>query len=201
MTTARDAIALGQVALVATDTVYGLAALPGSAGVDDIYRLKGRPRDMALPWLVAHPRALDRYGTDIPDYARTLAETFWPGALTLVVPAAPAALSAGVAQDGTVALRCPDDAELLALIDETGGALCCTSANLHGDPAPSEKAALDESLRGLPGCDEAPDACPGGVASTVVDCTGPFPRVLREGAVPGKVVLDLAVFGDTLHRR
>ena len=188
-----------QAVIVATDTVYGLAALPGSMGYASIFELKGRPADQVLPWLVHDADALDALADDAPVYARRLAQMFWPGALTLVVRASRLACElGGVAADGTIALRCPDDAGLLALLDELGGPLACTSANVHGEPAPSRLADVPASMRELPGGDSLPEVCCVGRASTIVDCTGPYPKILREGPIPEQVLLDVAAFGATL---
>ena len=189
-----------QAVIVATDTVYGLAALPGSMGYASIFELKGRPADQVLPWLVHDADALDALADDAPVYARRLAQMFWPGALTLVLRASNAARELGdVADDGTIALRSPDAPELLALLAELDAPLACTSANVHGEPAPSRLADVPASMRELPGGDCLPGACHDGRASTIVDCTGPYPKILREGPIPEQVILDVAIFGATLN--
>lgn len=194
--TLSQALRDGQAVIVATDTVYGLAALPGSMGYASIFELKERPADQVLPWLV---HDVDVLADDVPAYARRLAQMFWPGALTLVLRASRLACElGGVAADGTIALRCPDDAGLLALLDELGGPLACTSANVHGEPAPSRLADVPASMRELPGGDSLPEVCCVGRASTIVDCTGPYPKILREGPIPEQVLLDVAAFGATL---
>lgn len=194
-----EALRDGMAAIVATDTVYGLAALPGSTGYASIFELKKRPADQVLPWLVHDVDVLDALADDVPAYACRLAQMFWPGALTLVLHASKTAYElSGIAADGTIALRCPDDAGLLALLDELGGPLACTSANVHGEPAPASLADVPASMRGLPGGDSLPEACHDGRASTIVDCTGPYPKILREGPIPEQVLLDVAAFGATL---
>lgn len=182
--TALEALRRGDCCIVATDTVYGLAALPGSRGYDEIFRLKRRPADQVLPWLVGAAGALDELADDVPAYARELVARHWPGAITLVVRASAAArVLGGVASDGTVALRCPDEASCLALARDLGRPIACTSANLHGKPAVSRIGDLASDFWALPGFDELPAACKGGRPSTIVDCTGPEPRVLREGPI------------------
>ena len=105
---AYRALAAGEVAIVPTDTVYGLAALPGSGGYEKIFELKQRPAGQVLPWLVPGADALDTYAAEASPAARRLARRFWPGALTIVVRASKRAQELGsVAPDGTVALRCP----------------------------------------------------------------------------------------------
>lgn len=193
------ALASGHAAIVATDTVYGLAARPGTSGYSAIFDLKGRPMGQVLPWLVHDDASLDMLATDVPGYARRLARMFWPGPLTLVLRASDAARALGeVAADGTVALRSPDDASLLALLEELDGPLACTSANLHGQPAARRCAELPAAMLELPGGTMLPETCGAGRASTIVDCTGGYPSVLREGPIPGQVLLDVACFGATL---
>lgn len=193
-----EALRAGKAVLVSTDTVVGIAALPASAGYQRIFELKRRPREQVLPWLVADADALDELAPDAPEYARRLARMFWPGALTLVVPASKRAREMGqVADDGTVALRCPDDADLLALIEALASPLACTSANVHGEPAARCASELPASMRELPGAADLRDG-DARLASTIVDCTGPYPRVARAGAIPEQVLLDVAMYGATL---
>lgn len=189
----------GQAIIVSTDTVYGLAALPGSRGYERIFELKGRPASQTLPWLVSGFGALELLAEDVPDYAWRLATMFWPGALTLVVRASNGACDlGGVATDKTIALRCPDSEELLALLGELDGPLACTSANMHGEPSPARLEDVPLSMRELPGGTLLGGKCLTGRASTIVDCTGAYPKILREGPIPEQVLLDVAAFGATL---
>lgn len=199
--TAYSALAAGDVAIVSTDTVYGLAALPGSDGYEKIFALKRRPASQVLPWLVSGVDALDSYAAEASPAARRLALRFWPGALTIVVRASERARALGsVAPDGTVALRCPDEPACIDLLDRLGKPLCCTSANLHGAPAASSRAELDSSFAGVAGFDELPDRCRGGQASTIVDCTGDSPQILREGPIPEQLVREAVGIDATLER-
>ncbi len=188
-----DALREGKPALLATDTVYGVAALPGSPGVDAIFKLKERPAGQALPWLVAGEEWLDRYAQDVPPYARALCAELWPGALTVVLRASAEALRlGGLQEDGTVALRCPGSPACLSVLQELDAPLACTSANVHGLPAPSRLDQVDARFTALAHATDIAPACPAGLASTVVDCTGPAPRILREGAVSAQVVTNTA---------
>lgn len=194
-----DVLSSGGVAILSTDTVYGLAALPGSKGCDEIFALKQRPRTQSLAWLVSDVSELATYADEPKEYALRLAETFWPGALTLVVRASDAAKGlGGVADDGTLALRCPDRRELLGLLERLESPLACTSANEHGQPNAVQPCQLPACMRELPGASAldalAVDTC----ASSVVDCTGVYPRILREGPIPTQVILDVAIYGATL---
>lgn len=198
---ALSALASGDVAIVATDTVYGLAALPGSQGYDRIFRIKGRPASQVLPWLVADSDALDRWGEDASGTAHAIAEELWPGALTLVVEASDEAKAlGGTAADGSIALRCPDSPELRTLIAAVGSPVACTSANLHGHPAVSVLEELEDAFSGLAGRAQLPASCPGARSSTIVDCRGAGLRLLREGPISLADVRACA-FGDTLHQQ
>lgn len=181
---AYEALRAGRACIIATDTVYGLAALPGSEGYDEIFRLKRRPQGQALPWLVAGVESLGACAQGVPNYALELAKRHWPGALTLVVRASPAAREhGGIAEDGTVALRSPDEPVCLRLIGQLGTPLACTSANLHGEPAVSRREELPGTFSQLPGYAGLPAICKGGQASTIIDCTGSEPLLLRQGPI------------------
>lgn len=197
-----EAIKAGEAVLLPTDTVYGVAALPGSVGVNRIFQLKERPASQALPWLVANARCLDEYGCNVSAYAHRLAGMLWPGALTLVVKASERAKAlGGLKEDGTVALRCPDDTLCLSLLMELGSPVACTSANVHGEPSPHSAIDLDERFLSLPRPTPLQSACAGAAASTIVDCTGCLPVILREGAIDAQTVLDIALLDATLENR
>ena len=193
---AVDALRAGGVAVVPTDTVYGVAqsvdANPqGAAG---LFAIKRRPHDKAIPWLVADERALDVYGADVPSYARVLARRFWPGGLTLVVRASSAVAPAYLGAGDTIALRMPDSAPVLALAGALGCPLATTSANTSGQPAHDAFAGLESRI-----VDEAAVALDDGqpthgtAASTVVVCTDPtMPSVAREGAIPTSLIMEIA---------
>lgn len=186
---AACALKRGQAVVFPTDTVYGLGvSIRAAAGPDALYALKERDRGKPIAWLVGSPDDLDRYGADVPDFARAAAVRFWPGPLTLVVRASKAVPPAFRSDAGTVGLRMPGNARALALIQAAGCPLATTSANISGHPAPRSLAAVDPALASRAAAvlaDDADvhDAGKSGVASTVLDCTGPRPRVLREGAI------------------
>jgi len=179
-----DALRHGRVAAVPTDTVYGVAAGVWSlVGVAGLFALKRRPRDVALPVLVARTDDLAELDVVFDERAQRLASALWPGALTMVVPAPPALAAAIGATNESVGLRVPDDEVLLALLREVGP-LVVTSANDHGE-APCTSA--DEVLGAFAQRDGwagvFDDGPRDGVVSTVVDLTGPKWRVLRRGAI------------------
>ena len=186
---AADALKRGQAVVFPTDTVYGLGvSIRATAGPDALYALKERDRGKPIAWLVGSPDDLDRYGAGVPDFARAAAARFWPGPLTLVVRASKAVPPAFRSDAGTVGLRMPGNARALALIRAAGCPLATTSANISWHPAPRSLAAVDPALASRAAAvlaDDADvhDAGKSGVASTVLDCTGPRPRVLREGAI------------------
>ncbi|MGO1834495.1 TsaC protein (YrdC domain) required for threonylcarbamoyladenosine t(6)A37 modification in tRNA [Actinomycetales bacterium JB111] len=177
--------ALGRGALVVlpTDTVYGVAANAfDAAAVEVLQAAKGRGRDKPPPVLVGSLHVLDALATDLSDAARALAEAFWPGGLTLVARAQPA-LSWDLGETrGTVGLRMPDHPVALDVLRRFGPT-AVTSANRTGEPAPSTCDGAREQLGGSVAVYLDAGEVGGGVASTVLDVTGPTVRVLREGAI------------------
>lgn len=180
---AVERLRAGECILFPTDTVFGLgASVLHSEGPTALNRLKHRKDDQPIAWLVEDASALDSYGESVPPYARELAQAFWPGALTLIVHASDAVPTTFRAPDGTVALRVPDHGAVRDLIDATGAPLAATSANRSGEAAPRTAEEVSEHLRKrlfLLDTDEEGS----GNASTIVDCTGAQPRVVREGGV------------------
>ncbi len=181
---AAAALRAGGVVVLPTDTVYGLGlSVRAADGPHELFRLKGRPGGKPVAWLVGGPDALDCYGDEVRPWVRRLAERFWPGALTLVVRASEAVPPAFRSQAGTIGLRMPASPAPLSLIRAAGSPLAVTSANMSGCPAVACADDLDATLvAGTEGVLKG--ACPsGGVASTVVDCTGDALVILRQGAL------------------
>lgn len=185
---AAEALADGAVVAVPTDTVYGLAVDPAQPdAVARLFALKGRPADVPLPVLVAGAEQVAMVAGRLESAAQHLADRYWPGPLTLVVPRRPGLsvdLGGPPAARHTVGVRRPDHPVIVALCDLLGP-LAVTSANLHGAP-PATTA--DDVLAAFAGSDQPElvlDAgrCDG-VPSTVVECRGPASRCLREGALP-----------------
>lgn len=199
---ATEVLRAGGLALLPTETVYGVGvsvaafdtegAEPGpETGYGRIFTLKQRARTQTVPWLVDGPQALERFGVDVSVQVRMLAEAFWPGALTLIVPASSKVPAFMRAADGTVALRASASPVVQALIRELGSPLAVTSANTHGMPAPASFA--DVETRILDGVDVAIDAgqttcCD---ASTIVAIREGEPVILREGALSAEDVQSL----------
>ncbi len=164
-----------------TDTVYGVGVAPFDAvAIERLYALKGRPSEKGIPILLGDVAALDGVSRAVPPLARDLIARFWPGPLTLIVPRRPE-LPAVISPDDTIAVRVPDHAVARALIAAAGGALATTSANLSGEEPARSGAAAFAALRGRVAAvlDDGPS--PVGRASTIVDCTGRQPVILRSG--------------------
>jgi L-threonylcarbamoyladenylate synthase len=186
------ALAAGDIVGIPTDTVYGLAADAFHSGASDrLFAVKRRPRTVELPVLVADVAQALSLTIAVPASARRLMDRFWPGALTLVLPRRPD-LNADLGDDdATIGMRCPAHPVPLALCAEVGP-LATTSANRHGEPPATTAAALEAALG--PGVELILDAGPcSGMASTVVDCTGVEPRMLREGGLSWDEILAVAV--------
>ena len=188
ITAAAAALKSGRLVVMPTDTVYGLAADAfDSGGVAALLAAKGRGRDMPVGVLVGSWHTIDGLVYYVADAARELIRAFWPGALSLVVQQAPSLQwDLGDAR-GTVMLRMPLQPVALELLRETGP-LAVSSANVSGQPpattahlAQAQLGALvDVYLDGGPSQEQA--------ASTIVDLTGPEPRILREGPVSAAAI-------------
>ena len=173
----------GELAVLPTDTVYGIACDAFSPhAVNRLLQAKGRGRDMPVPVLVGSLRTLEGLADEVSPLARRLTEALWPGALTLIVRSAPSlSWDLGEAR-GTVAVRMPLQAVALEVLAQTGP-LAVSSANRSGLPPATTQEQAERQLGDL--VETYLDAGPTGdaVPSTIVDLTGERPRVLRAGAV------------------
>jgi L-threonylcarbamoyladenylate synthase len=193
MNLAANVLRGGGIVVFPTETVYGIgASATSSLGPQEIIDIKMRPAHKPLPWLVEDEAALDAYGIDVPEYAHALARAYWPGPITLVVKAAPLVMPEFTDERGTVALRCPDHGLVQWLIKAAGAALITTSANTFGLPPAASFDDLEERIIAAADLTLDGGVTPHGLASTVVDCTGPDPVVLREGPVPAEDVFAVA---------
>jgi L-threonylcarbamoyladenylate synthase len=187
---AADIIVCGGVVAYPTDTLYGLAADPRlPSAIDRLRAVKARPAERAIPLIAADLDAVALAGHLTP-LAERLAARFWPGPLTLLIPAA-RDLADGVAGDGgRVGVRVPASEVARALAAAAGGLITATSANRSGEPPTCEP----RDLAGLEpwGLDALVDAGPsgGGAPSTIVDASETEPRLVRAGAVPWDRVLE-----------
>ena len=180
---AARAVQDGRLVMLPTDTVYGVGADAFDAhAVQLLLSAKGRGRQMPPPVLVSAKTTLEALASAVPDWARGLVEEFWPGPLTLVLRQQPSLQWDLGETRGTVAVRMPDHDVALELLARTGP-LAVSSANLTGLPAATDaddaEGMLGEQVRVL--LDAGPT--PGPVPSTILDCTGDQPRVLRDGAL------------------
>jgi tRNA threonylcarbamoyl adenosine modification protein (Sua5/YciO/YrdC/YwlC family) len=181
---AAAATARGELVLLPTDTVYGVGADAfAPPAVARLLAAKNRGRAMPVPVLIGEASTLAGLTVRVPAAATRLAEAFWPGGLTLVVEHAPSlAWDLGDAE-GTVAVRLPDDDVARDLLRRTGP-LAVSSANRSGRPAATTAQEAVAQLGEHAAVVLDGGARTGSAASTIVDCTGPVPRVLRVGAVP-----------------
>jgi L-threonylcarbamoyladenylate synthase len=176
----------GGLAVIPTDTVYGVAADAFDAdAVRDLLDAKGRGRDMPPPVLVSAATTLDALAVRVPAYARALVEEFWPGPLTIVCHAQPSLQWDLGDTRGTVAARMPDHEIALEILERTGP-LAVSSANRTGMPAATDADQVEEMLGDA--VDVLVDAGPSPTsevptASTIIDVTGPRPRLLRQGVL------------------
>jgi len=180
-----EAIASGGVIAFRTDTFYGLGADPfNRRALQRIKQLKGREAAKPILVVISDIDQIERFIVERSHAFDLLAERFWPGALTLIGPAAPAVAEELTADTETIGIRLPGDDNVRALVRSCGGALTATSANPSGaDPARTVEevesyfgAAVDLIVDG----GEAQADLP----STVVDAKGLEPKLIREGAVP-----------------
>jgi L-threonylcarbamoyladenylate synthase len=188
------ALRRGEVVAFPTDTVYGIGAhamLPSA--VEQLYAIKERPRDKAIPLLIPALAALPAVAMSIPKEAIALAERFWPGALTIVLRRARQVPDAVTAGGDTVAVRVPDHPVTSALLAALDAPLATTSANLSSHPAPDTAQGVLDQLDGRIALLLDGGTCPGGVASTVVDLTVSPLRILRQGGIPEAAIM--AVLG------
>jgi L-threonylcarbamoyladenylate synthase len=185
---AAHALRAGEVVVVPTDTVYGLAALPGRAeAVQRVYLAKNRPAHLPLPVLAASPEQVRQLGVEFPEAATVLSERWWPGPLTIAfglsTTSSPPQWLSGREE---VAVRIPAQEFLLALMREVG-VLLVTSANRHGEPTPPS--AGEAGAHVAPHVDLVIDAGTlSAVPSTLVNVRGPIAVVEREGWITKEAI-------------
>jgi L-threonylcarbamoyladenylate synthase len=186
----------GDLVAFPTETVYGLGAdASNSQAVSRIYSVKGRPSDHPL---IVHIASIDRMGDwsrDVPEYAIALARSFWPGPMTLILKRSELAGDFITGGQDSVGVRVPDHVVALALLEafeKAGGkGVAAPSANRFGHVSPTSAAAVIEELNEYLAEDDVVidgGACAVGVESTIIDCTGDLPRVLRPGAISAVMI-------------
>jgi L-threonylcarbamoyladenylate synthase len=173
-----------------TDTVYGLGALAfDGKAVESIYLAKDRPIEKAIPVLIGDDSDLEKISDDITDVVRRLASRFWPGPLTVIIPKKPT-LPESVSATGTVGVRIPDHPVARELL-RTAGPMAVTSANISGQPSPSTAQEVFDQLNGRIELILDGGRTPGGIPSTLVDCTKGEIEVLREGPISLEQILSV----------
>jgi L-threonylcarbamoyladenylate synthase len=193
-----------------TETVYGLGADACNAeAVARIYAAKGRPADHPLIVHVASMDGLGDWADDVPGYAISLARDFWPGPMTLVVKRSGLAGDFVTGGQDTVGVRVPDHPVALGLLEAFaragGNGVAAPSANRFGNVSPTTAQAVSDELGDyLADGDQILDggACDVGVESTIIDCTGDVPKILRPGAVTAQMITEstgLAVGGKFVY--
>lgn len=189
------------IAAFPTDTVYGLGALVwNAASVARLYEAKERPLERAIPVLIANMQQLWLLGVELTDQLHALAQRFWPGPLTLVVPCGPQVPDVVTAGTGTVAVRIPAHRVALHLIELAGQPLAVTSANLSAQGSLLTAQDVLAQLAGRIDVVLDDGACPGGVPSTVLDLTQSPARILREGPITADLLAPfLSVVGPGPH--
>ncbi|MFV0401313.1 MAG: L-threonylcarbamoyladenylate synthase [Oscillospiraceae bacterium] len=200
--TAAELLRTGGLVILPTETVYGLGAdATNPAAVEGIFRAKGRPQDNPLIVHVAKTEDIVPLVTEVPLRAQKLAEAFWPGPLTMILPRSeriPAVVSAGLE---TVALRFPSHPIARAVIERAGVPVAAPSANRSGSPSPTNAQHCISDMMGRVDAILDGGPCQVGLESTVVSLVGDKPRLLRPGAVTpaqlrevlGEIEVDSAV--------
>lgn len=174
-----EALKAGRPAIFPTDTVYGLGvAVRYVESPQELFDLKRRDPSKPVAWLIADVADLDRYGADITDEARQLAEKGWPGALTVIVKASAEVPPAYRSSQGTIGLRVPASETACALIREVGP-IAATSANHSGAPAPCVFSGIDPGLLADVPAAIARDGECGAGASTVIDASTETMHTIR----------------------
>ncbi len=208
MADAASNLLAGGLVAFPTETVYGLGADACNAGaVARIYAVKGRPADHPLIVHVASMDGLGDWADDVPAYAISLARDFWPGPMTLVVKRSSLAADFVTGRQETVGVRVPNHPVALGLLEafeRAGGkGVAAPSANRFGNVSPTTAHAVSDELHDyLEDGDLILDGgpCDVGVESTIIDCTGDAPKILRPGAITAQMITDstgLKVLGQT----
>jgi L-threonylcarbamoyladenylate synthase len=181
----------GHLVAFPTETVYGLGAdATNQSAIARVYQVKGRPADHPLIVHISDLKYLDQWISDIPTYAISLARTFWPGPMTLILKRSELAKDFITGNQDTVGIRIPDNSLALGLLEsfhqKGGTGIAAPSANRFGQVSPTTAAAVEEELGDyLRDSDLVLDGGPSevGLESTIIDCTSELPRILRPGAI------------------
>ena len=180
---AVEALKAGKAVIFPTDTVYGLGvSVEYAHTLQEIYDVKQRDAGKPIAWLVGGLDALDIYGEDVPETARQLAASHWPGALTIIVKASEAVPEAFRSPAGTVGLRMPASETARELI-EAVGPIAASSANVSGGADAADSSQLDPALTERVAAVIRGEQPGGGIASTVIDCSKGGIDIIRQGSL------------------
>jgi L-threonylcarbamoyladenylate synthase len=180
---AAEAIRAGALVVFPTDTVYGLGVDAFSPdAVTMALSAKGRGREMPPPVLIQSKRTVDGLATNTPVYVADLIEAFWPGPLTIILQSQSSLMWDLGETNGTVALRMPNDDVALRLLAEVGP-MAVTSANVSGQPPATSAQDAEAQLKSVVSIYLDAGPRPGGLASTILDCSFEAPVILRAGAI------------------
>lgn len=186
---ACEVIRSGGLIAFPTDTLYGLGCDPHlPTALQQIYAAKGRSASKAIPVLISRADQLESLVYGLPEQSTRLMERWWPGALTLVLPKNPD-LPPDLTPYPGLAVRMPDHPVALSLLDQTGP-LAVTSANLSDHENPRDAQGVLAQLDGLVDLVLDGGHLLGGQASTIIDCMGSEPKLLREGPIPFSAILE-----------
>lgn len=175
----------GGVVALPTDTLYGLAADPfNAAAVARVFAVKGRDAARALLLIASNRAQVEARLGPLAASAARLADRFWPGPLTLLVPASPALARDVTGGSGTVGVRVPDDDVARAVCAACGRPVTATSANVSGEPATADPDEVERALGDRVDFLLDTGRTRGGPPSTIVDVTGAEPQLVRAGAIP-----------------
>ena len=208
---AAKALKDGHLVAFPTETVYGLGAdATNENAVRQVYTVKGRPTDHPLIVHISSINQISKWATDIPDYAIKLARDFWPGPMTLILKRSDLAKNFITGGQENVGLRIPSHSLALALLTQFeslgGEGVAAPSANRFGAVSPTTSLAVDEEIgRNLNQLDLILDGgvCNIGLESTIIDCTGKSPSILRPGAITFEMVeesVDMKIDTNTATR-
>jgi L-threonylcarbamoyladenylate synthase len=195
---AAQSLNSGHLVAFPTETVYGLGANATDAtAVAKIYAAKARPTDHPLIVHIHSMQAMGDWAEDIPAYAIALARDFWPGPMTLVLKRSPLAQDFITGGQDSVAVRVPDHVVALALLEAFnavgGKGVVAPSANRFGHVSPTTAQAVSEELSNYLSVDDQildGGPCAVGVESTIIDCTGDVPKILRPGAITAQMITE-----------
>lgn len=199
LTAAVDLLRAGEPVALPTETVYGLAADASNPdAVRAIFHAKGRPADHPLIVHIAAAEQLPVWAAEVPEAAWHLASAFWPGPLTLVLPAAPTVSPLVTGGQATVALRVPGHPVFQSVLRQFGQGLAAPSANPFGQISPTTAAHVQHYLDGRIAAVVDGGSCPVGIESTIVDLSGDQPRILRPGMITAEAIARHLPLADTV---